>query len=340
MVYVEWLRVRGALKLTGIILGILFLLVVVVRVAVIGAEHNALARIAQMQADKGSTVTESTAPDGAHRIVIDDPAEQSHVVVDDYGWGRKHIVILDRGAHRSKMESVVAGSFHVQTLPSNQGTLTVIDTNGDVAFGNFTIGGTLLALILATIFGAAFARENDGHLEIAFTKPVSRLSLGLTTMAIDAAGIVAGLVIGIVFGLLCNLLFEVPHLTFGLSDLLALLLGIAAPLAWYAMLGAATAWMKRGYGTIAGFAWPAALLVFGLTFIQPGENALLIVLHDVAKVLATIDPVSYMHVSVTPVEIDGKAIVQYSVAKELLALLALMLGYGALALIEWQRVEA
>jgi len=227
----------------------------------------------------------------------------------------------------------------VSSRPSGRGSITTIDTNGEVAFADYASVGIVVALIMATVLGAPFARENDGHLEITITKPVSRIGLGFATMAADAAGIVASFVAGIVFALACTLLFEFPHVTFGPADAVATILGVVAPLAWYALLNASTAWMKRGYGAILGFAWPIALLVFALSLIQPGGNALLTLVGEIFRAIAIVDPITYIHPTV-PIEVGGKATIAASAFKELAALAALALAYGALALVEWRRIEA
>ncbi|MGA8534882.1 MAG: hypothetical protein WB615_12310 [Candidatus Tumulicola sp.] len=337
MVYVEWLRVRGALKWTAIVLGGLLIVTAVVRVWAFGLGGDALAHIARLQADPSSRVTETTAPDGAHRTVIDDPRERTHVVVDEYGWGRKHIEILDRSSRDHSNESIVAGSIRVRTLPSGAGSLVVIDTNG-IPLATFAIVGLVVALVFATLVGSPFARENDGHLEIALTKPVGRTALGIATIAVDAAGIVTVFAIGVAFAFLCTALFELPRVTFDTSDVFATLLGIVAPLSWYALLNVATASMKRGYGTVIGFAWPVALLIVGISRIPPHENMVLLAVTKVFRGLAVLDPVSYMHVSM-PVEVAGRLVVGRSTEFNVLALALLAVLYGALAVFQWRRVE-
>jgi hypothetical protein len=338
MTYVEWLRVRGALKWTAIVLVALFVVVGLGRVWAFGLGGDALTHIARLQADPSSRVIETSGPDGAHRTVIDDPRERVHVTIDDYGWGRKHIEVLDRSSHDHKKETIVAGTIAVRTLPAGGGSLVVIDTNG-IPFTTFALVGIIVALVFATIVGSPFARENDGHLEVALTKPVGRTTLGLAIIAVDAAGIVAAFAFGVAFALACTMLFEFSRITYDVNDFFATLLGIVGPLSWYALLNVATASMKRGYGTIVGFAWPAALLVVALSSLHPDGNVLLLIVSDVFKVLAVVDPVSYMHLTL-PVEISGKPIVATSIQINVLALALLAAVYGALAILQWRRVEA
>jgi len=55
--------------------------------------------------------------------------------------------------------------------------------------------------------------------------------------------------------------------------------------------------------------------------------------------IAIVDPITYIHPTV-PIEVGGKATIAASAFKELAALAALALAYGALALVEWRRIEA
>ena len=337
MPYVEWLRVRGALKWIAIVLAAFFVLTAICRVWAFGFGGDAIAHIARMEADPSSHVTVSTAPDGARRTVIEDTRERVHVVIDDYGWGRKHIEILDRSSRDHSKETVVAGNVRVRTLPSGGGSLVVIDSNG-IPFTALAIVGVIVALVFATVVGSPFARENDGHLEIAMTKPIGRTALGLTTIAMDAAGIVAAFALGVASrscASRCSNFRALPTIRATSSRCC---LGIVAPLSWYALLNAATASMKRGYGAVVGFAWPVALLIFGLSRIRPDGNAMLMIVSGVFKWLAFLDPVSYMHLS-SGADAGGTALtlpIQINVL--ILALLAAV--YCSLAVVQWRRIES
>ncbi len=337
MTYVEWLRVRGALKWIAIVLLAFFVVTAIGRVWAFGLGGGPLTRIARLQADPSSRVTETTAPDGARRTVIDDPKERVHVTIDEYGWARKHIEIFDRSSRDHSKETIVAGTVQVRKLPSVGGSLVVIDTNG-IPFSTFALVGIVVALVFASVVGSPFARENDGHLEVALTKPIGRTALSLETIAVDAAGIVAAFALGVAFAFLCAAVFEPPRVTYDVNDFFATLLGIVGPLSWYALLNASTASLKRGYGTVVGFAWPAALLIFGLSRIQPDGNMMLFVVSNIFKGLAVFDPVSYLHISF-PAEIAGKSVAGTSTQINVLALALLSVLYGGLAVFQWRRIE-
>ncbi|HLY00932.1 MAG TPA: hypothetical protein VKR56_00395 [Candidatus Cybelea sp.] len=249
MVFVEWLRVRGTLKWTTIVLGILFILACVGRVTIPSHRHM--------------------------------------------------------GAH-------------------------------EMEFGYFVIFGAVVALIVATILGAPFARENDGHLEVALTKPVDRAALALMTIGVDAAGIIVALALGTVFGIALHTIFFPPWITFHLADAISIVFGIVAPLAWYAMLAAATSSLRRGYGAILGIAWPVALVVAVLSFVDPNDNSLAALIHATFWTLSRIDPLVYMHFEASDMRMGTDPV--WLPRLTMLAILAA--GYSIAAVAQWRRVEA
>jgi hypothetical protein len=187
--------------------------------------------------------------------------------------------------------------------------------------------------IVATIFGAAFARENGGHLELAFTRPISRERLGLVVMATDAAGIVIAEAMTLVATLIAHAFYAPPGIGFDSDAVVIALAAIVGPLAWYAFLNAATASLKRNAGSILGFSWPVALALAGVahaTFTTPIGN----VVHMVAWAISRIVPLTYAQTSFDDDHFTGVSSTQL----ETLALLFVV--YGALAIWQWRRVEA
>lgn len=343
MTYVEWLRVRGCLKWTIIVLAILFVVAGVLRVALIG-HHSYIAWAMNLETDPGAKVKESTLPDGAKRTEIDDPAKQVRVVIDDRGWNGKHIEIYDytENGSRELKDAVDMGSVRVKELPSKQGSLTIVDTNGETDFINYVVCGAMVAFIIATILGAPFAREGDGHLEVALTKPISRDRFSATVLGIDMAGILASFAAALAFAILVQSIFELPHIVFASRDALALLVGILAPLAWYSMLAAATASLRRGYGAVLGFAWPVAAIVVGLSIMRPDGNAILTVVHWIGWVLSFIDPLTYTNIrgQIVSADATGHTTVGLGYTRQVIALAILTVVYGALSIVQWRRIEA
>jgi hypothetical protein len=217
-------------------------------------------------------------------------------------------------------------------------TTTVIDTNGAVPMIYYMAIADVFALIVATVLAAPLAREIIGHLEITLTKPVSRVRYALGAMGVDVVGILAASVLTVIAFYLCQLLFETPRLDFSGINSRAILMGIAAPLAWYAMLCAATTWAPRAYGVLLGLI-PLGLLFVGVLTLIPTTNVVALFIHDVAWVISRFDPLTYVSMA----KPNEEGTMDYSGANFpfRISMQALFfIGYGALALWRWQRVEA
>jgi hypothetical protein len=324
MTFTEWLRVRGLLKWVCVILTAFLLIAGVARLALLRIDPMSF--VSDVQHDPGSKTSTTTLPDGTKRTIVVNDRKQVRITIDDHGYDGERVDIV-RAKPDDDQQNFSFGTLKVETATSSGGQETVIDTNQPTFFGDFAIVGTIVALIVATILGAPFAKESDGHLEIALTKPIGRLELASQTMLLDCGGIVAGFVIGVIYAAALHAVFQSLKVSFGAQDLVALGLGILTPVAWYCTVNALTASMKRGYGVVQGFALPVALLVYGLAHLPSGN-----VLRDAVRVacqfLCYLDPFYYALRS-TPTTVY-----------DLIALLVLALVYGTLAAFQWRRVEA
>jgi hypothetical protein len=338
MNYVEWLRIRHCLRNVAIVLAILVVLAIVLRVSV-ARYMSPDAWISHMSLDPGTKVTHSVLPDGTKELTMDDAAARTHMVVDDHGSSGKHIVVTEPSEHAHKESGDMhIGSIVVSSTKHGSMTTTTFDTNGAVPMLYYMAIADVVALIVATILAAPFAREIDGHLEIALTKPRPRARYALGAIGVDVVGIVAASLLTVVAFYLCQLLFETPKLDFSGINTRAIAMGIAMPLAWYAMLCAATTWLNRAYGAVLGFAWPVAILVGVLAAIQP-NNMVALFVHDVAWTISRLDPLSYVSFA----EPSGNGTMAYSGSGFGLRFsveMLLFVVYGALAVWQWQRVEA
>jgi len=342
MTYVEWLRVRNVLRVTAIVLGVVIAILLIARIAFSRELGNDDAIIAHVQMAPGSTVRHVTLPDGTPRTIIDDPNEQTHVTIDNLGYGGRHIVIVEphkRADHHN--ETVSVGSVQVLESANGKTDTTIIDTNGAVPFFYYMAMADIVALIIATCMAAPFARENDGHLEVALTRPASRIMYGVQAMGVDIVAIVGASVMTIVAFIICQSLFEIPHFDFSGVNTQAVVMGIAVPLAWYGALCAATASMKRGYGAVLGFAWPVAILIAAFAAIPWGNSLVGQTLHGIFWFLSRFDPLTYASLT-----ISGGAAARTNpplaadFGPRLAVELLLFVVYSALALIQWKRVEA
>jgi hypothetical protein len=358
--YVEWLRVRGCLKWTAIVLAVGVALLLFGRFTYLDiGGHNDLSSeqwsvaphqtFAQFKA--ASHVAETKLPDGTLHTVIDNPKEHVRVTIDDRGyWGGRHIEMYGWGPHFAHASDVELqyfnfGDIHLNIKRVPNGLVASADLGAavpeDLAY--YFMLAAITALIVATVLGAPFARENDGHLEIALTKPIARVPFALGNIGADLCAIVAAWAMTVAFMIVGHTIFEAPKYVFGSSDLTAIGLGLFSAIAWYFMLSAATASMKRAYGTVLGIAWPVALLVHWLATAQLGNAPLSRAIHAVAATLAWIDPLTYVRfIPVnTTATLGGNVSTASAVAAySLPILIVLAIVYAALAIVQWQRVEA
>jgi hypothetical protein len=338
MNYVEWLRVRNCLRVVAIVLAIFVLLAVVLRVS-FSRYLTPEGWIAHMALDRTTKETHTVLPDGTKRTILDDPADRTRVVIDDHGYAGERIVVTEPSdrARRENEDRSHLGSIVITQSPHGATTTTVINTNGSVPMLYYMGIADVTALIVATILAAPFAREIDGHLEVALTKPCPRLRYALGAIGADVLGVVVASFLTVIAFYCCQLLFETPRLDFSGINAHAVAMGVALPMAWYAMLCAATTWLNRSYGTVLGFAWPVALVISALTALEP-NNAVALFVHDVAWVLSRLDPLSYASYTASP---GPKALAEAATFGWRLSIeVLLFVVYGALAVWQWQRVEA
>jgi hypothetical protein len=159
-------------------------------------------------------------------------------------------------------------SFHVDVLALIAGSAALV-------------GG------LATVLGLNLASENDGHLEIAWTKPVSREGYALGVFAVDIAAMVVCLFITVVcVAIVLDVYTGSQAVTFGPNpELLRVLAFCGAPLCVYGWIAALSASIKHNRGAVAGLFWPL-MFVVALLHVVP-----IPVVHNVAAVLNLFNPI-------------------------------------------------
>ena len=230
--------------------------------------------------------------------------------------------------------------------------LTVHSGHQPFSVRSFTIDGwpmlvfsSAAVVILATILGLNLAAENDGHLEVAWTKPASRERYALTLFAIDIGALVLAIVLTFVSAIVVTDIFlghqaisffgAASHQTFSAvgipqstdvgREAFDSIAYMTFPICIYAWITALSASLKRNRGAIAGMFWPVML---GLTGIQVLPVP---ALHAVFKAINRIDPLTlYNH----PAGVPNFTFVPYGGG--MLSIVVLL----ALALVQWRRLEA
>lgn len=348
MNYVEWLRVRNTLRVLAIVLGVFVLCGLILRISV--AHYLTYdAWIGEIQKHPGVTAVQTTAPDGARRLTVDDSKEQTHIVVDDYGFKGKQIVITEpesRARAEHEHEHANFGSIEVRTTQAGDISTTVVNTNGSVPMLYYMLVADLIALIIATIFGVSLARENDGHLEVAMTRPASRVRLALGIMGADIVGILAASLMAVLMQIVIQSMFEVPSLNFSGVNTEAIIMGIVLPVAWYALFAAATASLKRGYIGVLLVTLGVAIVVPSvariLAAIQSSGSTILPIVRGFFWAVSRLDPLSYVSFSAgqRALETGNAMVANPDFALRLSILILLFVVYSAIAIAQWRRVEA
>jgi hypothetical protein len=340
MTFVEWLRARNALRVLAIIFGVLILIVLVLRISYNSYITEDDVWIKHLQMQQGTTVAHSVLPDGTKRTTILDPKEKTTVVIDNHGLNGRHITITEpvKRSHEDLTRAII-GPVHVNETQNGNMTTTTIDTNGSVPFVFYMAFADVVAFIIATLLAAPFARESDGHLEYALTRPVSRERFAIGVMGVDLAAIVIASIMTIIVLIICQAMFEIPTFDFSGVNINAIIIGIIAPFAWYALLSAATASMKRGYGAILGFAWPVAILITVFGAVSLGDSLVGQLIHNVCWTISRVIPLSYISFTVNE-NSAGQLVAPANFNLRISIEIALFIIYSAVAVFQWRRVEA
>jgi hypothetical protein len=345
MAFVEYLRAKGCLRILCIVFAALLLIAVILRI-VLSAHINGENMIDKGKLSPAATISTRTEPDGTVLTTMNDPVKHRHIVVADHGWFGKTVDVTEPAPTQHTVHAGVrAGSFGVSETMSNGMVHKHLTTDEPIGIGILFLIAMWPALIVATFLCAPFAKENDGHLEIAFTLPFARERLALSMMAVDTIAILAAELLSVVMTVLCITLFQQPKFAAQPISFALITLALLVPIAWYMMLNAATSSMRRSFGAIIGIAWPVALIVPGLAAITAGGDTLIgQIFHVVMQGLAYLDPLFYFERGGS-IEVSSATTIQGMAMDQqlllgLLAETAMIVVYGALAILQWRRVEA
>ncbi len=347
MYYVEYLRALRALRVVAILLGILLALVVVMRLwlAAVHAESPD-AWVTQMAQSSTAVVRTQRLSDGTVKTTIDDKAQRTHADIYDRGYAGKRLVIT---APSSQLDMhfkhpLMIGSLHVVKSDANGMTTVVVDTNGGENIGDLFIVSLPFALIVATILGGALAKENDGHLEIAWTRPVSRAVYAVTAMSVDIAALAATEVLAVVVFVIAQAFFQMPRYGITTQGFQALLVALLVPAAWYALVTACSASFKRGLGAVIGLLWPAAILLPVFAAVRYGDSMTARTVSGLLRAVDTLNPLIYlpgMGPDGVTNGLSGLGLLgTSSLWASILVLIALTAAYSAAAIVQWWGVEA
>jgi hypothetical protein len=339
--YVEVLRARRAATIGLVLIALFLIIAVVMRLSVPvttaqGWKHTVVS-------SPTAHVTTTKLSDGSVQTVVDDPQQRVHATILEKG----NVMDIDATEPSSRAAVDISFGNNDRTGSSVKDGMRHVRVHHSGTVPSFDVGILLLTtlpmgLLMATLLGGVLSKENDGHLELTWTKPVSREAYALAAFAVDAVAILTMQIACVLCGLLATIMFFMPSFSWTPNDGWGVLLAVLAPISWYALLTAASTSIKRGPGLVCGLGWAAAIFV----------PAMAQILHSVASLnpvarwfyvifnsISYLDPIRF--VSFTwryGVGLTSKSGVDLSTAAAILA--ALIIGYLALSLAQWRRVEA
>lgn len=190
----------------------------------------------------------------------------------------------------------------------------------------------LFASFVAVNLGSVLARENDGHLEVVWSKPVSRVQYALRLFAVDARALtaiycmilVSVLLIGATLG--ANLALSTPFVY-------PIAISLLLPLAFYAIALAASASLRQHGESAAALVWPVAVVLQVFNGLQLPS-----ILHGITWVVNLVNPFVYFG------KLTVNGIVLFTSPfgppiTSVVALLALIVLATYSALVQWQHLE-
>lgn len=336
MNYIEFLRIVRGLRVVGIVLGLIFLAALIVRVSL--AQHGTWDdEVHRITASSTAHVTTVKQADGSVKTIIDDPVQKSHAEIVDRGYAGKEILIT-QPSKKTGREHVVMGSVSVARESRNgmDNVHVMTNTNADLAW--LFIGAVPMMLLFATLVAGPLAKENEGHLELAWTQPVSRTHYALTAIGLDLLGILLTAVATVIVYMLCASLFEAPHVVATAHSMQIVFLCVLASFGFYALVTAVSASMRRGPGLAIGLIWASVMILPGLAHIDGEPGTLGHGIGLVFKGLNSLNPLSYVPQTIHLIK-DEPTLVG-TAAWSPAILVALTVIYLAAALVQWRRVEA
>lgn len=193
---------------------------------------------------------------------------------------------------------------------------------------------SLFASVLATCLGSTLSQENDGHLEFACTKPVSRLTYATTAIAIDMAAILAAELVGFVFiAAHYGIGHHIVHYVAGPNAAANAARFILFPLAWYALIAAFGTGLRGKAGIVQGLIWPIAIALAVLRVVPLSP-----VWHDLFVAVNWLNPLVMVTYHEGDMTIVGPGSVNVVASALMLALLVIA-GWAATTM-QWRRIEA
>ncbi len=313
MYYVEMLRAWRVLRVFLIILGALFITTVVSR----AFGHGSMNVNDYVVPQDAQHLKHSVRSDGTN-ITTFDGTRGDHVVLQVAPSGVQTVTMTER--HHGKLTTTTA--HHDNAIPLR--TL-------------FFIAAFFVA-IFGSVLGLSLSRENNGHLELAWTKPLRREGYAATIIAVDTCAMLA--LMAITIGIIV-----VTLAMFGLSGqvvtdqgtVAAILFSVLMALSVYSIAMAATASLRRSGAIALAILWPIGLILPELNTVK------WLNIDAFARVVDTLNPHAYFHAAyglAGTADTRFMTLVPSGVGYSIAAVAMLTLATLLAAMVQWRRLEA
>src|SRR5579872_2690566 len=187
---------------------------------------------------------------------------------------------------------------------------------------------SIAAAIFGSIAGISLSTENDGHLEVAWTRPASRVRYALAIFGTDIVAIVAAFALGFAGCWIATAAHGgLRYLVVDSDTGGELARYVLYPMAWFGLCEALTASVRSRGGAFAGFVW----LMLDQLPLQP-------VWHAFFRFINYANPLRYASMAIGAGASDELANIALPVA--LTGLSAIAIIGIVLALMQWRRLEA
>jgi hypothetical protein len=204
--------------------------------------------------------------------------------------------------------------------------------------------GALVTSIFASIYGRTLSAENEEHLPVVWTRPVSRVRTALSIFGVNALGIVAAFALYMLLAAIFIETFQVANYVVVPKDAwVQLFRYLTEPFAFYALVMALTASTGRAGRGIVGWCWLGVLAIGSLASLGLPNPW-----HRIFNVINFLNPLAYGSYHTTSgsetVNVMGGPSPTYvaglTPGMDVAALLILFGAGLALGLAQWRRLEA
>ena len=268
----------------------------------------------------GTTNTTEKGAGGVTKSVVENKG--MHIRVETVGDGRNvSIIITAPFSERSRIAGVLNIAGRATYWTQRDGLEYITNNAADVIDMLLIVAvGMVVALIVATLLGGPLAKENDGHLALVWTRPISRLRYALSVVALDIATIVLGGALGAAAFAVVVVIYSANTRIVGTEYSWALPADFLIPIAWYALLAAVSASLRRGLAVVLGVTWAVAFGILMLARMNQDWHAV--------QAINTLNPLHYLD------DAGPGGAVWYAIV-----LTALTIIYVGTAVIQWRRLE-